>query len=262
MCSAPPCRVATKPCLTAFSTMRLQEQRRHAEAANRRRHVDRDLEPFFEPRTLDLEVRPDQVDFLGKRGELGRRATQHAPQNVRQAQERIDGAGRRGLDQIANRRQGIEEKVGVELGAKRPQLGFGREALHPLLAHVPLEPLVRDAKRVDSPSALLRDGLEEPDIVGEEATARGQRPERDRAMRAFDGLQSQQHDRSGSRQPRPELRPGRDDPTIGDRKRIVHDLGIGHTEGRCECAVEAENDARPQSRPRPGRATSRRSTAS
>ena len=40
----------------------------------------------------------------------------------------LQRARRRRLDQVANRREGVEEEVRIDLRAQRPQLGFGRPA--------------------------------------------------------------------------------------------------------------------------------------
>ena len=166
--------------------------------------------------------------------------------------QRIDGTGRRGLDQIANRRQGIEEKVGVELGAKRPQLGFGREALHPLLRARSVRAARARPKRVDAPRALLRDGLEE---AGHRRRAGG-RPAVSGPRAIARCRLSTVCNRSSTTEPEPaassELRAGRDDPTIGEKEEDRPRADVDPTRDAVS-AIDAENDRRPQSRPRPGR---------
>ena len=125
------------PCLTAFSTIGCSSSGGTPDVPQRLRHVDPDAQALLEARVLDVEVRLDQLELASERGELAFRA-QHAAQQRRQAHQRLERAGRRRLNQIADRRQRVEEEVRVDLRAQRPQLGLGRELADLLLAQLAL----------------------------------------------------------------------------------------------------------------------------
>ena len=69
-------------------------------------------QPLFEAEHARCRDTTPRVELAAERRELTFRA-QNRPQQRRQTQQRREGAWRRGLDQIADRRQGVEEKCGL-----------------------------------------------------------------------------------------------------------------------------------------------------
>ena len=90
------------------------------------------------------------VELAAERRELAFRA-QHAAQQRRQPQQRLERPRRRRLNQVADRRQRVEQEVRVDLRAQRAQLGFGRQLADLLLAQLALVALARDPDGVDAP---------------------------------------------------------------------------------------------------------------
>jgi hypothetical protein len=129
---------------------RLQQQRRQRDVARVRRDVDRHAQPLLEARLLDVEVRGNQIDLVAQRRELRRRSPQDAAEHARQLHQRVERARRRVLDQIADRRERVEEKVRMELRAQRAQLRLGCEPLHLLFTQVAFDALACDTQPVDA----------------------------------------------------------------------------------------------------------------
>ncbi len=94
---------------------RLQHERRETNVAQPRRHGNRHPEPLFEAGALDVEVRLDQLEFPPERRDLALRA-QHGPEQAGQPQEGLERPGRRGLNEIADRGERVEQEVRVDLG--------------------------------------------------------------------------------------------------------------------------------------------------
>ena len=111
------------PCLTAFSTNGWSSSGGSRIFRSARRDVDGDAQAMLEARLLDIQVRLDDVQLASERREFAF-GSEHAAQQGRQPHQRLQRARRRRLDQIANRRQRIEQKVRIDLRAERAQLGF------------------------------------------------------------------------------------------------------------------------------------------
>ena len=133
MTTSPPLCLCAMPCLTAFSTNGWSRSGGSADVPQPRRDVDGDAQPMLEARALDIEVRLDDVQLAAERGEFAF-GSEDAAQQRRQPQQRLQRARRRRLDQVADRRQRIEQEVRIDLGAERAQLGFGRQLADFLLA--------------------------------------------------------------------------------------------------------------------------------
>ena len=109
---------------------------------------------------LDLQVVLDELEFPAERRELAL-GLQHAAQQRGQLQQRVERAGRRGFNQVADGRQRVEQKVRVDLRAQGAQFGLGREA-HDLLFAQPLvitlvPRRIASMRRAGSSSGLLQD---------------------------------------------------------------------------------------------------------
>ena len=96
-------------------------------AAQRLRHVESHPQPLFEPLALDVEVVLHQLELAAERGELAVRA-QHAAQQRGQPHQRLHGARRRRLDQVADGGQRVEQEVRIDLRAQRRELGLRGQA--------------------------------------------------------------------------------------------------------------------------------------
>ena len=113
---------------------RLQHERRHADASRSRGGTSMRTRSRCSNRarsmsrydSIDLELAAERREFAF--------GSQHAAQQRRQPHQRLERARRRRLNQVADRRQRVEEKVRIDLRAQRPQLGFGRELADLLLA--------------------------------------------------------------------------------------------------------------------------------
>ena len=138
---------------------RLEDERRHPDVAQRRRHVDRTRRRCLEARALDIQVRLDEVDLPAERGELAFGA-QDAAQQRGEPHQRLQRPRRRRLDQVADGRQRVEEEVRIDLRAQGAQLRFGGELAVVLLAELALVTFPRDAKRVDAARDQDRDRLQ------------------------------------------------------------------------------------------------------
>ena len=86
----------------------------------------------------------------------------------RQPQQRLQRAGRRRLDQVADGRERIEQEVRIDLGAQRAQLCFGGELADFLLADFAMVPLARDPDRVDATRDTTAIASSVATIVGQE----------------------------------------------------------------------------------------------
>src|SRR6185295_7833020 len=97
---------------------------------------------------LDVEVRLDDFELASERRELAF-GTKHAAEQRREAQQRPQGARRSRLNQVADGRQSVEQKVRVDLGTECAQLRFRRELADFPLANLALVSLIRHPNRVD-----------------------------------------------------------------------------------------------------------------
>jgi hypothetical protein len=149
---------------------RLQDERRHTHGAQTKRHVNRHAQAVFKPRPLDVEIRLDDVNFSPQGRKLALRC-EHASQQGREAQQRIERSRRGRLNQVTNGRQRVEEEVWIDLCAERFQLRFSRKLADFLFADLAIEPLAGDSNGVDSPRHSYGDGLERRDIVGQKPPA-------------------------------------------------------------------------------------------
>ena len=143
--TSPPRRSGAIPCLTAFSTSGCSTSGGTRRAAERGRHVDPHPQAIFEPGVLDIQVRLDQLQLAAERRELAFRS-QHAAQERGQPHQRRERARRRGLDQVADGGERVEQEVRVDLGAQRPQLGLAGQLADFLLAQLARVALVRDSR--------------------------------------------------------------------------------------------------------------------
>ena len=134
---------------------RLQQQRRDPKALQPGGNVESDAQALVEARALDVEVRLDEIHLAAKRRELGL-GSEHAAQQRRQPHQRVERAAWRRLNEIADRRERVEEEVRIDLRAQRAQLGFGHQPADFLLAELALVPFARQANRVDAVSGAER----------------------------------------------------------------------------------------------------------
>jgi hypothetical protein len=125
----------------------LEQQRRRARVADARRHVDRHAKTILEPRALDFRVRLDDLEPPG--GVVCSPSDRRTPRSSAVSCISVSSATRRGLNQITDRRQRVEEEVRVSLRPQRAQLRLGRQLRDLLLAHFALVALRADADAVD-----------------------------------------------------------------------------------------------------------------
>src|SRR5262245_56007705 len=118
---------------------------------------------------LDVEVGSDDFELLTQRRKL-RTGSQHAAQQSGEPHQRIEGAIGRGLDQVSNRCQRIEEKMRVQLRTKRTKLCLGGEPAHLTLAVVALYAFLRRPYGVDPPRSQKRNSFNDGDVIGQQST--------------------------------------------------------------------------------------------
>ena len=165
---------------------RLEDERRNANRRQAGRHFDLDPQPLLEARALDVEIGLDDFELASERGEFSFRS-QHGPQQRGEPHQRVERARRRGLDQVADRGQRVEQEMRIDLRAQRPELRFGRELADLLLADLALVALVGDADAVDAPGGDHGDRLEGREIIGKEPPSARDFRNRNRVSRGLAG---------------------------------------------------------------------------
>ena len=143
---------------------RLQQQRRQPERPQRLGHRHQHAQPLLESGALDLQIRLDQLELTSERRHLAL-GPQHAAQQRGQTHQRVERALRRRLNQVADRRQRVEQEVRVDLRSQRAQLRFGGELADLLFADPPVVSLAGDADRIDAASDHEGDGFEKAVVV-------------------------------------------------------------------------------------------------
>jgi hypothetical protein len=105
---------------------RLQDEIRHQRVLEAPGDPDVDLEPSLETDLHDLEIAPQEDDFL-RQGHLGRvRPFERGTQELGQARDHAPHAFRVALHQRRDRVQRVEEKVRVHLRAQRRETRVGQ----------------------------------------------------------------------------------------------------------------------------------------
>ena len=147
--TSPPRRCGAMPCLTAFSTSgcsRSGGTRRLRSAAGTsmrtRRRCSNRARSMSRYDSISSSSRPSVVNSPSERSTLRSSAVSRISV--------VERAGRRGLNQVADRRQRVEQEMRIDLRAQRPQLGLGGQLADLLLAQLARVALVREADRVDA----------------------------------------------------------------------------------------------------------------
>ena len=206
--TSPPAACRRDAMLDGVLDERLQNERRHANVRSPARNVDVHAQALLEPGAFDVEVRLHHLELAAERRELSV-GSQDAAQQRRQLQQRLECAWRRGLDQVADRRQRVEEEVRIELCAQGAELGLGREPADFLLARLPLVALVHHAARHRGGAREGAASLERREIVREQSTPARQPADREArsAVRPSSAPRPASHRRPWSQAPRPVRRP-------------------------------------------------------
>jgi len=122
---------------------RLHHQGRDLRPSQLARHVDAHAQALFETLALDVQVVLHELQLSAERRELAL-GTQHAAKQRCQSQQRAQGPGRRGLDQVSDRRQRVEEEVRLQLRPQALQSRLDEAALQrdlaPYLVTLPATP--------------------------------------------------------------------------------------------------------------------------
>ena len=98
---------------------------------------------------------------------------QHPAKDLGQPEQRAYGFGRGGLHQIADRGEGVEEKVRIDLRAKRLQPGLSLTPADFLLAETASQPFAFQSNGVQPAAQHVADMFEQAHLVGEQSSSAG-----------------------------------------------------------------------------------------
>src|SRR4051812_18339240 len=129
------------------------------------------MQTFLEARVLDGEIRRDDLQLVLEGNQLVGARAKHGAQQFSQPIERAERTFRRGLNEVTNGGERIEQEVRIQLRPERAELGFGGKAQDLLLSGLALVTLTRDADRVDAACCGRAHVIEQGDVIREETPA-------------------------------------------------------------------------------------------
>ena len=138
----PPAICGSRPWTIAFSTSGCKRQRRQAEPAQRRGHLDRVLEAVFHPDLDDPHVGVDQVDLVAERVPAVAEPRERRAQVLDERLEHRLRARRVGVHERDHVGQGVEQEVRLDLRLQQAQLRFAGRVLGGDLARLGAEELL------------------------------------------------------------------------------------------------------------------------